>query len=216
MEENNYIAVVTGDIIQSGKLKTPEREKMPEKLKSIFSKLTSEHGTGEEFSIYRGDSFQGVIREPGKALQTGLWIKAELMKITAEYASYDCRLAIGIGKVTFMARNLPESDGEAFRNSGPALDAMNNEERLKIITPWPEVNQEMHVACRLMDAVLKRWTAAQAAIIADALKGETQAAIAASMEITQPAVSGSLKTSGWNAVEEFIKRYRVLIKSRVQ
>ncbi|HYH55214.1 MAG TPA: SatD family protein [Anseongella sp.] len=213
MEAINYIAVITGDIIRSGKLKGQDREKMPGKLKSIFASLK---GNAQRFSIYRGDSFQGIVTEPEQALETGLEIKAGLMKITPEYPSYDCRLAIGIGRVGFMARNALESDGEAFRNSGPALDAMNNEERLKILTPWPEVNHELHVACKLADTILKRWTAVQAGVISRALKGETQAAIAASLKISQPAVSNSLKTSGWNALEELTKRYKTLIKSHVQ
>ena len=227
----NYIAVITGDIVNSGILNATERKNMPEKLKRIFSSLSEspEPGGrpgpgespgrkenlihGQQFDIFRGDSFQGVVQESAKALRTGLWIKTSLMKTTAEFGSYDCRLAIGIGKAAFMASNALESDGEAFRYSGPALDAMEQEERLKIVTPWEQVNQEMQVACKLADMILKRWTAAQAGIITEALAGKTQNTIAASLDITQPAVSASLKTSGWNAIEELIKRYEILMKN---
>ncbi|QEC52982.1 SatD family protein [Anseongella ginsenosidimutans] len=215
-KENSHIAVITGDIVESGRLEPAAREKMPEKLKRIFSSL---HRTGEnqqEFSIFRGDSFQGIVQDPAQALRTALWIRTTLMKANAEMGSYDCRLAIGVGKVTFMAANALESDGEAFRYSGPALDAMDQDDRLKIVTPWEPVNKEMHVACKLMDIILKRWTPIQAGIIAETLEGKTQNTIAASLDITQPAVSASLKTSGWSAVEELIKRYQTLVKSHVQ
>lgn len=188
---------------------------MPEKLKAIFSRLPAAQGTGRRFSIFRGDSFQGIVEEPVKALQTGLWIKTSLMKTDREFSSYDCRLAVGIGKVTFMAGTALESDGEAFRYSGPALDAMDQDDRLRIVTPWEDVNGELQVACRLTDEILKRWTAVQAGIIAETLEGKTQSTVAASLKITQPAVSTSLKTSGWNAVEELIKRYQALIKRNV-
>lgn len=215
-KENNYIAVITGDIVKSGKLNPAEREKMPAKLKHIFSGLSKTHGNGQRFSIFRGDSFQGIVQDPAQALRIGLWIKTVLMKKSREFGSFDCRLAIGVGKVSFMASNALESDGEAFRYSGPALDAMEQEERLKIVTPWKQVNSEMHVACKLLDVILNRWTAVQAGIIAETLAGKTQNTIAASLEITQPAVSASLKTSGWNAVEELIERYQTLIKSHIQ
>src|SRR3546814_14727032 len=100
---------------------------MPVKVKEIFSVRPLVHGAGQRFSIFRDDSFQGMIEDPLKALEAGLWIKTALMKADDGSASYDCRMAIGIGKVTFMAGTTLESDGEAFRHSGPALDAMDKE-----------------------------------------------------------------------------------------
>src|SRR3546814_1597271 len=98
----------------------------------------------------------------------------------------------------------------------PALDAMDQDERLRVVTPWEEVNREMHVACRLLDEICRRWTTVQAAVIAGTLEGKTQTAIATSLGITQPAVSASLKTSGWNALEELINRYQTLIKQHTE
>lgn len=212
--ENQYISVITGDIIGSSSLKTTEREQLPARLKKLFRDL----GTApDSFDLYRGDSFQGVVREPGQALKTAIRIRTGLMRTSREQrASYDCRMAIGIGKASFIARNVLESDGEAFRYSGPALDTMGHDERIRIVSPWMEVNREMHVACKLADSILRRWTAVQARIISETLRGRNQADIAALLRITQPAVSKSLKTAGWNAIEELMKRYEALVKSHLQ
>src|SRR3546814_12090608 len=64
----------------------------------------------------------------------------------------------------------------------PALDAMDQDERLRVVTPWEEVNREMHVACRLLDEICRRWTTVQAAVIAGTLEGKTQTAIATRSE----------------------------------
>lgn len=211
-DKKGYIAVITGDIVKSGQISPEDRRKMPEKLKHIFTGLDS--AGGHRFSIFRGDSFQGAVSDPTQALRTALWIKTALMRTDKDFDSYDCRLALGIGRVTFMAPNVMESDGEAFHNSGRALDAMDSDERLRIATPWEAVNQEAAVHCALLNVIMNRWTAAQAGVIAETLAGKTQRAVAAALQITQPAVSSSLKASGWSAVDALIARYEQLIKTQ--
>lgn len=215
-KKNDFIAVITGDIVDSGEIQAGNRDKMPEKLKRIFAELASAPDDLPQFSIFRGDSFQGVIPDPAEALRNGLWIRTALLRAQSELGSYDTRLAIGIGKVTYMAATVMESDGEAFRHSGAALDSMEPDERLQILTPWDAVNQELQVHCALMNVLMSRWTATQAGIIAETLLGKTQRAVADTFGITQPAVSSSLKASGWNAVEALLARYQFLVKNHIQ
>lgn len=215
-EKNNYIAVITGDIVRSGALGPEARQRLPEKLKSIFAGLSDIREGSQRFSIFRGDSFQGMLQDPSDALNTALWIRTSLLSTHKNLGCYDCRMAIGIGKVSFLASSALESDGEAFRHSGPALDTMDKDERLKIVSPWEQINKELQVSCKLLDVIQTRWTGSQAGIIAETLAGKTQRAIANSLNISQPAVSASLKASGWNATQVLIERFETLIKNKLQ
>src|SRR3546814_14386312 len=86
-----------------------------------------------------------MIEDPLKALEAGLWIKTALMKADDGSASYDCRMAIGIRKVTFMAGTTLEYDGEVLRHSGPALGAMTQDKSLRVVTPWGKDQQAPNV-----------------------------------------------------------------------
>ena len=213
-------AVITGDIIGSGKLAKEEREDLLSNLKSLFGEL-NRHITKEKeppAEIFRGDSFQMVLQQPEQALLVGLLIRARLRSLTAsddhEAQNYwDARVAIGIGEVTFRADRIVESDGTAFHLSGRGLDDMKKKRSLRIRTPWPEVDEELEVACALSETIVNRWTIAQAKVIYPyLLEKKTQQALAKAFNITQGAVSQRLNEAGnVDAIKLFIRRYEQLI-----
>lgn len=198
------IAVITGDIIGYSVLNAKERAKMQDKLKTIFDKIFTILMLKSQFEIFRGDSFQGVVHDTSRALQAAFWIKAGLLLETENDTSYDCRMAIGIGEAELLPHSILESDGEAFRFSGPLLDKMGNEQRVRIKTADKTLNEVFEISCILADEVLKRWTPTQAEILEQIMQGKTQAEVAKQLHISQPAVSKSLKASSWNALEAFI------------
>ncbi len=168
------------------------------------------------FELYRGDSFQGIVLQPEETLRYSLLIRTNLKKKDTP-GGRDARIAIGIGKVDFIAASISESDGEAFRNSGPVLDTLKEESiGLKIKTPWDQVNREFDVSLILADAIIKRWTEAQVEVISETLLGKTQLEIANQLGISQSAVNQRLMAASWNAISELIIRFNTIIKEIIK
>lgn len=213
------VAVITGDIISSKKI--GERGHLNDVLKDSFNIVDKVlHGTGA-FEIYRGDSFQGVIEEPAKALLAAILIRARLR--AWDYTDTndtkplqelpDARLSIGIGAVSYKADKIVESDGEAFQYSGQLLDSMKQAGmELAIRTPWDEVNDELGVVCKLLDAIINRWSSAMAEAACLYLQEDvTQLELSAKLKISQPAVHKRLASANIDAVEAALNRFHKLI-----
>lgn len=218
MKEKIY-AVLTGDIINSRMIKGKEREILLKTLNLVFEEIHKEkHKKNEGFKIFRGDSFQGIIFDPENAVTYGLKLRATLRSITPKDSQFiwDTRISIGLGQIDFFSKDTLTSDGEAFRNSGLALDNMENHERTKMVTPWKEINEELSLTCVFLDTIIERWKPAQARMVEKALKGLKQQEIAEKLNISQPGVSKSLQSANWHAIALFIIRYQDLIRNKLK
>lgn len=209
-----HYAVITGDLISSS---TKERKSLLTELKRALDTFISKKNslTISGYELYRGDSFQGVIDDPENALKKALQIRTYLKK-SSKNPDSDARIAIGIGTIDYPASSIAESDGEAFRNSGPVLDEMKNGIKIKLKSPWKAINEEMAVQLVLADAIISRWSAPQAEVIAQSLNAQKQIEIASSLGISQSAVNQRLKAANWEAIEQLIERYHFLIKTSIQ
>lgn len=208
--QNQMIGVITGDIVASSKR---NRDDLLKNLKEILEQVNVlQVQASLPFELYRGDSFQGIILKPEETLRYSLLIRTRLKQKNTP-GGRDARIAIGIGKVDFLANSISESDGEAFRNSGPVLDTLKDENiGLKIKTPWEQVNKEFDVSLVLADAIIKRWTVAQVEVISETLMGKKQREIAEALGISQSAVNQRLKAASWEAIHELLIRFNTVIK----
>jgi len=220
MESRKLYAVITGDIVKSTRFAPDQRDGVLSTLKAAFEtvKDTLSGALCTPFSIYRGDSFQGVLDRPELALRAVLIIRASLgcgFLGAHRRLRLDARMAVGIGEVDFLPKgSSSEGDGEAFRLSGPALDNMDRMrggQRLLIRTRWPEVNAEFDTECALLDALISKWSVGQAQVIMAQVRNLTQGATARELGISQPAVQQRLKHAGGWAVAEFCRRYEEVI-----
>ncbi len=167
------------------------------------------------FEIHRGDSFQGVLSEPERALSVAIIIRVNLRKgfeSQRRQKLLDARIAIGIGSIDFLPNGRgTEGDGEAFRLSGPILDEMKGDRRLIIRTSQENIHEELDTECALLDALINKWSGEQAEAILCQIRGLSQKEAAKELRNSQPAVRLRLKGGGSWAVELLLKRYRQLI-----
>ncbi len=217
MSTKSLYAVLTGDVVGSSKVSKEDRDLLIDTLKASFDKinaLNTNDSHSISFDIYRGDSFQGIITDPASALPASLVIRSWLRKTQPEKSSinWDARTAIGIGSIDYLPEKVSEGDGEAYRRSGPLLDAMKTDERLTINTPWKELNEELEVQTALLDAVIAKWSANQAEIVAELLDGKPRKQIGKEFGISQAAVHYRVKGAGWFAVEKLLERYKNVIR----
>lgn len=217
MPDSKIYAVITGDIIDSSDAKGKHKNMLIQSLKSAFEtigKLIESDSPDASFNIFRGDSFQGVLSHPGDALKAALLIRTSLIRknISDKDAKWDTRVAIGLGTIDYMAKNISEGDGPAYRNSGPVLDDLKGDYKFAITTPSDEYNNEFKSSCALLDAVINKWTAPQAEIIFRLLQDKTQKEIGKELDISEAAVHYRVKAAGWFAIREFLNRYQEIIK----
>lgn len=207
-------AVITGDIVNSSQLISSERAGLIQLLDQIFTEIQErEPAVNQSFALFRGDSFQGLLSDPKPALRLALYIRLNLLADADEQHphDWDARMAIGVGEVSYQGREVATSDGPAFRRSGPLLDGMKRDDRIKVATPWETVNAELAVSLALSDGITSRWTSKQAQVMLQAMQGQRQAEIAQVLGISQPAVSKMLRIAHWEAIAALIQRYEFLI-----
>lgn len=204
------LAVATGDVIASTGFR--ERERLPELLREAFDGVTRRIGTMvRAFEIYRGDSFQGVV-EPEQALLAATLVRAKLRSVRLDDGSrsgaLDARIAIGIGTTEHSADRVVESDGEAFRASGRALDELTQGQgRLKLA--GPNVPASAEITVRLLDAIVSSWSASAADSVFLALQETnwTQAGLARRRGVSQPAISQGLRSARFAELLELLEIY---------
>src|SRR5680860_71495 len=95
------VAVLTADLVESSLYEEEVLEKVLNALKAEFTHIRDNYGEDSvRLKIYRGDSFQGVLKKPEEALKIALQIKAAVNRIhlkkTKKNRAYS-KIAIGIG-----------------------------------------------------------------------------------------------------------------------
>ncbi len=215
MGKNKIYAVITGDIVKSGKFGS-DREKALKTLKDALNSLGDfkRKSIGGISDIFRGDSFQIVISEPSFALEIAIYLKAQLLSKTIKGKIIDVRIAIGIGNIESLNRkNIKESDGEAFRLSGKALDNISKYRRFSIKSGIDELNKQLEFISSSIDSITRRWSPEQAEAILLWLKGNTQISISKKLNISQPAVNQRLQLGGHFTLSESFELFKHLIKT---
>lgn len=216
-------AVITGDIVGSKSIEIDERENLLRVLKESFGEINENiikdvHST---FEIFRGDSFQAVLRKPELSLIVSILIRARLrsenVDIPIKNKNWDARLAIGIGSIEFSTGKTVESDGQAFLFSGRDLDNMKiTGERFRLQTPWDEVNAEMKVSLAFADSVISHWSKYQAQVFYYyLLQNKKQKELAERLNISQPAIHKRLTTGNVECIDLLRMRFENLISSQL-
>ncbi len=198
------IGVITGDVMHSQKL-APEVW-LPE-LKKVLSCYGSEP---VDWEIYRGDSFQLVVR-PANALEAAFLIKACMKSLKP----LDVRMAIGIGEKTYKALKVTESMGSAFVFSGMAFDKMKKR-TLVIRTPWEDLDETLNLMLDLAALSVNRWRPSTARVVKATLEHPelTQKQLAERLGKPQGNISAALRRAGFHVLENLMFYYRKKIIER--
>lgn len=205
----DFVAVLTGDIAGSRRLSRRVRTELPAALRGIASTARERFAKAvcHPIDVFRGDSWQLLVREPSRSLRIALFMRANL-RAAFEETRVDTRVAIGVGTVDFVPEtDISGGDGEAFRLSGRALDEMGRGFRMAVaLSPgFPKsTNRLLDAVAKLIDVQAASWTQRQAFAVGKALLGLTQEEIGeAWMEhpISQQTVAQHLASAGWNAID---------------
>ena len=219
------IAVLTADLIDSSLYAEALLDRVISALRYEFEDIQKKYPRQKQnFQIYRGDSFQGIVSPVADSLQVALQLKTAVNSIGREESSSsrasskvcDIRLAIGIGEAGFHGEKVSESNGEAFRFSGLTLDEMKNDIRkTRLKTPNDDLNAEFEASMFLLDMLMEKWSTASAEVVYYLLKGMKETEIARELKISQSAVNQRKKAAGWEAVSVLLQRFHDAVIKKI-
>ncbi len=197
-------AVITGDIINSSEYSSEDRGLVISALESAAGYLKSRDSC--RYTIYRGDSVQALLDDPGHALWHTAYLKSTLKALKRaekdRSSMADIRIAIGLGEVSFLKDKLEVSTGEAFEYSGRALDKMKSSgSRMAIKSGNPVFDDQWNTILGLTDVVMDKWSVSSAEVVRELLTGRSEKEISQKLKISPPAVSQRKKYAGWNALK---------------
>ena len=208
--------VITGDVINSTSVPLGLRKDLLDALTGVMDDIKKV--VGLRYEVFRGDSIQVVVENPAESMLVALLMKAGLRSRTpqSEGSLWDMRVAVGVGKVEFLADGVAMSDGEAFRLSGRGLDAIGKA-TVALATPWTDVNAEFAVSLPFVDDVIENWTVGQSAQMFQALLHNIpQKDMARQFGVSAQTVSRTLILAREKPVRSFLERFNTVITNKVE
>lgn len=207
------VAVLTADLINSREYDKSFLKEILALLKKEFEAISKEHDA--IFTLFRGDSFQGIIKHPEDALQIALRLKTVVLKVEnsekkkSNIPMADVRIAIGIGEADYNEKAITESNGEAFHFSGLTLDTMKDEnKKISLKTGNDNINDEFKVSLKFLDNLADKWSIASAEVIYYLLMGMKEQQIADLLQRSQAAINLRKKAAGWEEVQLLLQRFK--------
>ncbi len=189
-------AILTGDIINSKKGKA-EQWLIP--LKDTLEQYGKET---ENWTIYRGDSFQ-LSLPIYQALIAAIHIKSTIK----QFNLYDVRIAIGIGEESYKGLKVTESNGSAYVNSGECFEALKKR-TLAIRSNSTEFDIPLNIMLSTFSLIADNWTSTVAKIFKIFIENsdKKQVEIAKMIHKSQSTISETLKRGAYDefkAIDEY-------------
>jgi DNA-binding CsgD family transcriptional regulator len=228
----NY-SVISGDVVSSTSLTNEDRKLVEESLKVLLQDLK------KEFNVYgriiKGDYLECVVPNAANGLQVALAIKSFVKAIPVEVKAYKTadnrvkqfkihgiRLAIGYGE---LSRYKPEEgiiDGDAIYFSGREIsgETTYNKERIVIkntlffASKNEKLNKNFQPLLALLDVLLSKATSRQCQVLCLKLMNNQEDEIAKRLGIGQSAVNQHSTSVGWNAIEEAVNYFKMIISNQ--
>ncbi len=204
MKKRSVEAVVlTGDVVSSARISIARKKKLRLHLEKTCNRLQQQY-PDFQWQQYRGDSLQAILIKNRKfALSVALQLQCMLIS-----NDFHIRLALGIGNISYHAKDIITSDGTAFQQSGPMVDSLKLYGRLIGISaeniPFME---EWQVHNESLNFLLQKLSAPQAQALYLYLQNSKQELIAAKLKISQPSVHQRLQAAGAPVFMSILKRF---------
>jgi len=213
------VAVITGDINSYSNMTEKDARQLENLLKKCYKTtlILFKDADLKAFSNFRGDSWQFIVGNPVMAIRATLLFRSLLIVESDKQLGrvIQTSAAIGFGNIDFLPNaNSLSGKGEAYKLSGKKLDKLKRQVPGMGIVGLGKKNQFLDSYVGLIDALIHKWTAAQALASSYALQTYSQKEIAEKWTppITQQAVSKHLKAAGWPAIKPALQEIETTIK----
>lgn len=197
-----FRAVITADMVNSTQFSREESTAWLEELLAVLHQ-NQVFKWALKPEIYRGDSFQAVLKNSDEVMRMAILARACIRK---HAPNADMRIAIGIGKAEQLTDRPGTSDGEAFRLSGHLADKIR-QQKARIGIALSKPSEPLSATLNLLETVIENWTVAQSQVIEALLLGKNVTQIAEMLSISQSAASQRVSASKWWAIESFLANF---------
>ena len=199
-------AVLTGDIVNSTKLKPVAEKKLIKILQTVLANY--------QFEFYRGDSFQVFVKNAEEALEIALLCRTAAINVSKsdQDIKSDIRISIGIGMVQLPVKNLATAKGSAFVLSGRAFDEfLKTDARLSIAVENGLANTAVEIISDYLNQLFKVMTYKQAEVIFELLQHKTQQEVAKFLKKSKSTINQHVMAGGWNEIEKLLQQYKSIV-----
>lgn len=207
--EPHIHAVLTGDFVSSEAMQRTGDQTLGDLLRAATAeagKIFDRAGLSE-VDVFRGDSWQLLVRDPGEALAVGLFLRAWVRAQGPSQRPYwDTRVGLGLGRVERLDEaRISESEGPAFVASGEALDALQEgpaSQRPRFGVVGAPAGLPLDLVASLVDTLVQHWTPKQAWAVIGRFSGDSHERIGRTFEppISKQAVRKHLDRAGEQVV----------------
>ena len=203
-------AVLTGDIVKSREISP--RAQLIETLKEALETTKETHHA--EYDLYRGDSFQVVVPSAPDAALVAIIIRSKLISHSPKSSkTWDARISIGIGGITYRGEKITDSDGPAFVLSGKSMNELSKKNRRLIIkAPWEQADRSLALVTRFADDIISNWSrySAETAFYSLVYK-ESQSILAKRLGKSQSTINNRIATAKLELVKAYIQHAKEYI-----
>jgi len=160
-------ATISADVVSSTSLSRESMIELNERLRCCLS-LLEKHYQGFWGRIIRGDSIECLLDHPEDAFEVALilktWTKAfepQDALSSRHFSKYGLRIAIGIGEMKTVDRELDMMDGDAIYRSGRALNSLVGRTKYSFAISMDDdrIEQSLLVIMALVNQLLNNATA---------------------------------------------------------
>jgi len=219
MPDKGYFAVIAGKLAETKQISDSQFTKIPDLIRNAFKRVNDIVDLPDRFDyeIIRMDEFMAKSDNPATCLSAVFMLMSAYRSISDSELGKksELSLSIGIGPVEFLQKQLRESDGTAFRFAMKGLIKLKRSQRISIVTPDENINDEFRVTCSFMDIMIREWSDEQAEALFLKLQGNNQVDISEKLKISQPAVNRRLKAAHYDVTEQFINRAARLLSQKI-
>lgn len=212
-------ATISADIVASTSLSKEALVELSIGVKSLLEKIAANY-YGFWGRLVRGDSIECVMEHPNDALRIAVMLKSFVKSFVPsdgiadpKFKQFGLRIAIGIGEMRIVDKELDMMDGEAIYLSGRALTDMRDKIRdsFQIVLKNDVSKGALSVISMLLNHIINKATSRQCETLFHRLQYSTDAEVAEMMNITRPGVNQNLSNMGWDAIERSVYYFEQLI-----
>lgn len=195
------MCAIFGDIVKSRV--TLERAELQKRIQAAVGQVNERfrEQIAVPFRIIAGDEIRGLLRDEACSYELILTIERAIWPARMRYS-------IGIGGITTeMSESIDAMDGPALHRASEGMDLLKNRKRahgrLILFRSDDQARDDLLNALTfLADSIKSRWTSEQFERAQLAQSGMSVAEIAEKLGVKSPAVTRSLSTGTYYAVEE--------------
>lgn len=214
MTTKAHYAVIAGELAAGTKVANSKFARIPDLIRASFQAVNRMVPTEGKlrYEIIRMDEFLAISESPEHAMRSVLMLFSAFRFLSERELSerLELKMCLGMGPVEFEQEHLRESDGTAFRAASNGLSDMKRNQRLSVISPSDDYNEEFELSSSFMNILIHDWSDDQAEALFLNLSGKNQSTISELLKISQPAVNRRLKAGHADTVRKYIDRFETI------